>query len=92
MRKSKFFVNSAHLSNHNLKRRNIANTQELNYKKLTAEKLSSQLQSADIILLHLHRRVDVSVQSNTCVGMTEQFAEGLGIETIFNADSRIGMT
>ena len=60
-------------------------------KNLTAKNLCRQTQPIDILLLHLHGRMNISVQSDTCIGMTKQFTESLWIETVCNTNCGIGM-
>ena len=72
--------------------RNIGNPHPPPDKILTADYFSgSQLQAADIILLHLQRGMDIAVQSDASVRMTEQLAQGLRIKAIFYANCRIGV-
>ena len=89
---SDFFVNSAPKRRNSAISRNIGNLHPPPDKILTADYfLSGQLQSADIILLHLQGRMNITIQRDASIGMTKQLAQGLRIKAIFHANCRIGV-
>jgi len=66
------FVNSAPKRRNMVVLRNIGNLYPPPDKILTADYFSgSQLQAADIIFLHLQGRMDIAVQRDTSIRMTE---------------------
>ena len=91
--KRKSFVNSAPKRRNTVVSRNIGNLYPPPDKILTADYfLSGQLQAADIILLHLQRGMDIAVQSDASIRMTEQFAQSFWIKAIFHANRCISVT
>ena len=91
--KRKSFVNSAPKRRNTVVSRNIGNLYPPPDKILTADYfLSGQLQAADIILLHLQRGMDIAVQSDASIRMTEQLAQSLRIKIIFHANRCISVT
>ena len=90
--KRKSFVNSAPKRRNTVILRNIGTLHPPPDKILMADCfLSGQLQAADIILLHLQRGMDIAVQSDASIRMTEQLAQSLRIKTIFHANRCISV-
>jgi len=54
--------------------------------------LSCQLQSLYIFLLHLHRRMHISIQSNTGISVSQQFTQRLCIKPMGNTICSISVS